>query len=266
MHFSAFKKRHLMFERIKIKQLNEHIHLLDDNGEATGYLVTGKEKAAVIDTMNGIEDVHKAVRTITDLPLVLINTHGHCDHIFGNIYFDQAYMNPLDLPLAMEQIKHKEFVEICRKTGLSMPPFKPVADKDVFDLGGLTLEVIALPGHTHGGICLLLKQDRVLFTGDSINHHLWMQLDECLPISGFYENMKKIAFVKDKADFILHGHAQSFDSITLYDELLLGVKDLLESGGKDDEVFDYEYKWFKGKCKHHPFGTGESVICYKTVR
>ena len=72
-----------MFERIKIKKLNGHIYLLDDNGEATGYLVTGKEKAAVIDTMNGIEDVHKAVRTITDLPLVLINTHGHCDHIFG---------------------------------------------------------------------------------------------------------------------------------------------------------------------------------------
>ncbi len=254
-----------MFERIKIKKLNGHIYLLDDNGEATGYLVTGKEKAAVIDTMNGIEDVHKAVRTITDLPLVLINTHGHCDHIFGNIYFDQAYMNPLDLPLAAEQMKHKEFVEIRRKTELSMPPFKPVADKDVFDLGGLTLEVIALPGHTQGGICLLLKQDRVLFTGDSINHHLWMQLDECLPISGFYENLKKIAFVKDSADFILHGHAQDFDSISLYDELLAGVKDLLESGGKGDEVFDYEYKWFKGKCRHHPFGTDESVICYNKV-
>ena len=254
-----------MFERIKIKQLNEHIFLLDDNGEATGYLVTGKEKAAVIDTMNGIEDVHKAVRTITDLPLMLINTHGHCDHIFGNIYFNEAYINPVDIPLAMQQAQHREFLELCKKTGLSLPPFEPLADKDLIDLGGLTLEVITLPGHTAGGICLLLKEDRVLFTGDSINHHLWMQLDECLPLSKFYENLKRIAFVKDKADFILHGHAQDFDSISLYDELLAGVKDLLESGGKNDEVFDYSFKWFIGKCRHHPFGTGESVICYNKV-
>lgn len=254
-----------MFKRIKIKQLNNHIFLLDDNGEATGYLVVGKEKAAVIDTMNGIEDVHKAARTITDLPLILINTHGHCDHIFGNIYFDKAYINPIDIPLATQQTQHKEFLELCEKTGLSLPPFKPLADKDTIDLGGLTLEVIALPGHTAGGICLLLKEDRVLFTGDSINHHLWMQLDECLPLSKFYENLKRIAFVKDKADIILHGHAQDFDSISLYDELLTGVKDLLESGGKDDEVFDYSFKWFIGKCRHHPFGTGESVICYNKV-
>ena len=254
-----------MFERIKVKQLNRHIYLLDDNGEATGYLVTGTKKAAVIDTMNGLEDVHKLVRTITDLPLILINTHGHCDHIFGNIYFDEAYINSVDIPIAMEQTSHKEFAEICSKTGLSLPPFKPVSDKDTIDLGGLTLDVISLPGHTAGGICLLLNEDRILFTGDSINHHLWMQLEECLTLSSFYGNLKQIAFVKDKADFILHGHAQNFDSIKLYDELLDGIKDLLETGGKDDEIFDYEYKWFKGKCRHHPFGSGESVICYNRV-
>jgi len=41
-----------MFERIKVKKLNDHIYLMDDGGEATGYLVVGDKKALVIDTMN----------------------------------------------------------------------------------------------------------------------------------------------------------------------------------------------------------------------
>ncbi len=254
-----------MYERIRVKKLADSIYLLDDYGEATGYLVTGSERAAVIDTMNGIEDVHAVVRAITDLPLVLINTHGHCDHIFGNIYFEEACMNPADNTLAEEQTQRKEFLNLCRATNRKLPPFKPVNDGDTINLGNLTLKVIALPGHTTGGICLLLEEKRILFTGDSINHHLWMQLDECLPLSVFLENLKRISFVKTKADRILHGHAQDFDDISLYDELVDGVQDLITTGGKGDGIFDYAYKWMTGKCRQHPFGNG-SVICYNKIK
>lgn len=64
-----------MFERIKVKQLNDHIFLMDDNGDATGYLLVGSKKALVIDTMNGYENVYDVVRTMTDLPLMVVNTH-----------------------------------------------------------------------------------------------------------------------------------------------------------------------------------------------
>ena len=40
-----------MFERIKITKINDHIWLLNDNNEATGYLVVGNEKALIIDNM-----------------------------------------------------------------------------------------------------------------------------------------------------------------------------------------------------------------------
>ena len=65
-----------MFERIKTEKINDHIWLMNDNDEATGYLVTGTEKALVIDTMNGYEDVRKLAETLTDLPLIVVNTHG----------------------------------------------------------------------------------------------------------------------------------------------------------------------------------------------
>ena len=76
-----------MENRIHVKKLGERIYLMDDAGDATGYLVVGEEKALVIDTMIGWEDVNEVVKGITTLPIMVVNTHGHCDHIYGNIYF-----------------------------------------------------------------------------------------------------------------------------------------------------------------------------------
>ena len=117
-------------------------------------------------TMNGYEDVHAVVSGITDLPPV-INTHGR-DHIF-NIYFDcDCFLHPDDAGIAAE---HCNFPELWRPAGskLEMPPFKPTNDGDVIDLGGLTLEIARFPGTPEGRV---LREKRVLFTGDSINHHL----------------------------------------------------------------------------------------------
>ncbi|MFA9375299.1 MAG: MBL fold metallo-hydrolase [Lachnotalea sp.] len=247
-----------MFERIKVIQLNDHIYLMDDNGNATGYLVVGHKKALVIDTMNGYENVYEVVRTLTDLPLMVVNTHGHCDHIFGNIYFDEAYMNTDDSEVAKEHMAFQEFVEACKEHNLSMPSFKPIKDGDVIELGGLTLDIISLPGHTPGGICLLLREDRILFTGDSINHHLWMQLEESSKLKDFLNHLDKIMNVTKEADYILHGHAQGFDDISLMTKLRDGVADLIVINGEGDR----NYEWFGGVDKQHSFGDGKSVICY----
>ena len=92
-----------MENRIKVKKIDDCVWLMDDKGEATGYLVCGEKKAVVIDTMNGIADVHAVVRAITDLPLTVVNTHGHCDHIFGNLYFDcDCFLHPGDTEVAAE--------------------------------------------------------------------------------------------------------------------------------------------------------------------
>lgn len=246
------------FGRIIIKQLNDHIYLLDDTGESTGYLVVGQDKALVIDTMNGVEDVAALVKTITDLPIMVVNTHGHCDHIFGNIYFDKAYINKADLEIAKEHAKFPEFVKICQEKKLSMPEFEFIDDGQVIDLGGLTLDVYGLAGHTPGGIMLLLKEDRVLFTGDSINHHLWMQLPESLPMDEFVVRLEKLMFLCDQADYILYGHATDFDSIDLMKQLLKGAKEI--AAGKTEN--DQPYNWFGGVGKQHEFAEN-SVICYK---
>ena len=139
---------------------------------------------------------------------------------------------------------------------------------DVIDLGGKTLEIYELPGHTPGGIVLLLKEDRILFTGDSINHYLWMMLDGCLPLKDYVAALDRIMFLEDKADFILHGHASDFDDISLMRCIRQGAMEIVE--GKTEN--DGPYEWFGGVAKKHAFAlakgkkyspSDENIICYR---
>lgn len=258
-----------MEEKLELfpKQLKPYLYLLDEGHLATGFVVEGEEKVAVIDTMNGFTDIKSYIRKFTDKPIVVINTHGHPDHIFGNVYFDEAYIHPKDLEMAESFVKHPDFVKACETYGFSMPPFKLIKEGDVIDLGGKTLEVYELPGHTHGGIVLLLKEDRILFTGDSINHHLWMMLDGCPPLSEYVKALDRIMFLEEKADYILHGHARDFDDISLLRCMRQGAVEISEGKTEDDKP----YEWFGGIAKQHGFKHIEgkkysqpdnSVICY----
>ena len=257
-----------MEKELLIQEIRPGVYLMDEANEATGYLVVGKERACVIDTMNGYNDLYQAVRKITGKPLTVVNTHGHPDHIFGNIYFKEAYLHPADRDLALSFTESPEFREFCREKGAEMPPFHDIYPGETIDLGDRTLEVYALPGHTPGGILLLLCEDRILFTGDSINHHLWMQLDGCLPIHEYVKELDKVMFLQQRADIILHGHARDTDDISLMRCLREGAEEIC--AGKTEK--DKPYQWFGGTDLQHSFRCdpdghyqqAEHVICYRS--
>ncbi len=244
-----------MAKELFIKEMCQGVYLIDEAHESTGYLVVGKNEACMIDTMNGHNDLLEAVRKITDKPVFVVNTHGHPDHVFGNKYFGKAFIHPADRKMAQTFLKDAS-VE-----------YSDVREGDVFDLGGKTLEVYELAGHTEGGILLLLKEDRILFTGDGINHHLWMQLDHSLPMAELVKNIDRIMFLEKEADRILHGHSQGFDDISLMRCLRNGAQEICD--GKTDK--DGDYHFFGGKAKQHPFEClpdkkyqqNDHVICYK---
>ena len=256
-----------MDKELYIQQLKPGLYLMDEAHEATGYLVVGEKAACLIDTMNGYNDLYQAVRAITDRPVTVVNTHGHPDHIFGNVYFEEAFLHPRDMELAASFAGSQEFLDFCREKGVSMPPFRPIQDGDRIDLGGRTLVVYDLPGHTPGGILLLLKEDRILFTGDSVNQHLWMQLDGCMDLEAYGAELDKILFLENEADWILHGHSRGFDDISLLRCLRQGVREICEGQTENDTP----YPWFGGVGRQHPFRLEagktyqqpESVICYR---
>ena len=246
------------FERAKITQLRPNVHLIDDAGESTCYLITGSEKALLVDSVNGYEDLHAIVRSLTDLPVIVVNTHGHGDHILGNVYFDEAWLHPADFAL------HDEFFGYAKeemdKHGLKPCSLKALEIGQIFDLGGVQLEVVDLKGHTAGSIGLLDKAARIIYTGDGLNTHLWMQLDHSLPISTMLEIFRKLkAEHGQDFDYVAHGHAKVLRDKEILDWMIRGCEDIL--AGRTEQ--DMEYQYFGGVCRQHPIsGTPGEVIVY----
>lgn len=241
--------------KIQISKVNDHIWLLDDAGTSTAYLIAGSKSAVLLDTMNGNEDVAAICRGLTDLPIKLINTHGHPDHVGGNFYFDEFYLHPDDYDLCMQMVS--AMTAEGPKKGMIFPKFIPITEGETQDLGGIHLELFNLKGHTQGGLLFLLPEDRILFTGDAINRHLWMQLEGCTGMQELADNIDKLSFLKERADVIYHAHARGPEPITLMDDLRRGALEL--AAGKTEN--DKPYVYFGGEVKQHEFAPG-SVIVY----
>ena len=70
--------------------------------EVMSFLVIGSTKAMLVDTGMGIKNIKAVVEELTDLPLVVVNTHTHFDHIGDNWRFDLVHV--LDEPSAKERL------------------------------------------------------------------------------------------------------------------------------------------------------------------
>lgn len=252
-----------MTTRMNIRKLEDGLWLMDDVHHSTCYLVEGTEKAMLIDSVNGEEDLRAIVETLTDKPIIVVNTHGHCDHILGNVFFDEAWLHPAYAELYDRHMRLAQ--EEWGLTRLSCP-VRFLRDRQVFDLGGETLEVIHVPGHTAGSVALLDRKRRLLFTGDAMNPHLWMQVEQSLPISVLRDTLIKVRN-KFSAEFdrVLYGHAQDYRDASLINEIIEGCEELLR--GETQKDLPYSYFNNTRHCLQHPYGTKpDQVIVYNTVR
>lgn len=245
--------------KTKIVPINDHVWLLDDHHEATCYVVAGTRQAAVIDTSIGLSNIREAAESLTSLPLICINTHGHGDHMGGNWCFDKAFMNLADLPLAEDWINNPEVQEGMEQFGISFPPFVHIDDGHIFDLGGVELEAVYFPGHTAGEIVLLDRQDRILFSGDGIVQHLWLQLPESLPVRTQIQSMERLLPLRNTFDLVLNGHIQAPCGAELFDTMLEALRDL-DAGNTADDI---DYEWNGNVSKAHPYQPEDRRIVYK---
>ena len=207
------------------------------------HLVIGSEKALLIDTGIGVGDLKAFVQTITDLPIVVVNTHGHPDHSAGNFQFDKVYMHENDFALADMFMNEDNILGTARRIAESnpevandiltehenytKPQLVPIDEGYVFDLGDRKLEVIWVPGHTMGSICLIDKANKQLFSGDNNNTHVWLFLDGCPPAEKYLESLEHLQSYAKDFNILFLGHGEPLDKEYL-NEIHTCVENILD--------------------------------------
>jgi len=194
------------------------------------YLAVGSTGAMVVDTAYGFEDLNQAVREVTSLPVTVVNSHGHVDHTGGNFFFDgPAYLHEADRELYKlhnsaemhryieKTIRMIQVIFFWRNVLPKRPEvndakredfdnFHDIREGDRFDLGGLTAEIIEIPGHTQGSIAVLFPEKRLIITSDGANAGTWLFLPESTSLSQYAKSLHKLE--KLEFDYILTGHSQ----------------------------------------------------------
>lgn len=145
--------------------------IIDEQNDAC-YLVTGKDKALLIDTTMGKEPIMPVLSSLTDLPIELVLTHGHVDHIGRSAEFETIWLDPADFELYTRHASPNLNPEDPFNTiGLDMTDIskvQPLTPGQSFDLGDKRILILPLAGHTPGSILLADTGGKRVFTGDAI--------------------------------------------------------------------------------------------------
>lgn len=210
---------------------------------ATGecmYLLTGEERALLVDTGTGIGDLKAYVETLTGKPLTVAMTHGHLDHVQGASQFEKYYLSQKDLILLdcnanMElRIGYARSMAVPARNPelakIESDGFQPKAEAEnsidipdgkVFDFGGVRAEFHSLPGHTPGSMAVLFPEDRILLTGDACCGATLLAFEYCTSIEEYKDALtalkEKLAGRYDRI-IVSHG-SHEFDE-TLIDSVL----------------------------------------------
>ena len=192
------------------------------------YLVEGDNEAILIDTGYGAGNIREYCQSLTKKPIKnVINTHYHFDHTANNAYFDCAYMSADTKPYAT--IPYPSFA------GINFPRNYPtviIGDGYKFQLGNRELEVFEIPNHTAGGIALLDRRERLLFSGDEIWTSEFIILN--CSVAQFERNMSKLAAHRSEFDKCCGG--PGIGDATAVDKYLATARYILSGQGTSEQV------------------------------
>jgi len=177
--------RHLWFRVLEVGEGVLAITEPFQSQEVNSFLILGKDKALLFDTGMGMDTISSLVNELTTLPVIVLNSHTHPDHVGGNHEFDSvlAMSTPFTDQNALHGYSHEGMRSeigadaFCMKdlptfdtSKYSIKPFhiaRRVGEGDRIELGGRTLKIMSVPGHTPDAVALLDSANGYLWTGDS---------------------------------------------------------------------------------------------------
>ena len=227
------------------------------------YYLEGTERGLLIDTGIGGGDLKSFVDEIATKPYDVVLTHGHLDHVGAVCQFPEIYVNHRDHEMlrSTDDNERRIFIEEMYRTSIgyvpdqdsgemllftkNLPELKDVGEGDCFDLGGRTVSITEIPGHTNGCICLYDSLSTILFVGDSIISRLLM-------LAGPKDYTERLKLWKKNADRIIMNNRKNYRGLymghygyasnELIDTIYKIVETLIDEISLADEAHEYRLR------------------------
>ncbi len=176
--------------RYSIISNEPHLTVIEDD-YVRMFLIKGHTEAVLFDVGDPDGDLASFVKGLTKLPVTVVVSHGHHDHVGVLDQFDKVLI-------------HKEEEPIVRKHYPDME-FGYLEDGDRMDLGGIVLKVLHVPGHTPGGLALFDEETKMLYAADMLSDmSLYMFMDHC-SFPDFIKSMDRFEALGFKGAYTSHG-------------------------------------------------------------
>lgn len=174
-------------------------------GRTICYLVEGTEKSLLLDTGFGIGDIKAYVETLTDKPLMVVNSHLHPDHSGGNPQFGVVYIGENEVK-STEGFQFPEaaipgsYCDVVKNAGPYH--FELLKDGETIDLGGRTITVYEVPGHTTGCIALHDSLTNMILSGDALLKRVLLFTEK--PLDLYISSLNKLKELKPENILCAH--------------------------------------------------------------
>ncbi len=232
------------------ERLSQHVTRIVMPGSVCVYLVEGSERAVLLDTGFGFGDLRGYVEGLCDKPYDVVLSHGHLDHAGGAGQWQDrpVYLNERDWELVEWHTTLERRISDVHHgpggmpEGVSDEDFLPdhtgewvnVDEGNVFELGGVDVSFIAVPGHTPGMLVPLIEPDRMAIFGDACGEQTLCQFGESLPMADFKQSLLHLKEFEDRFDEVLRNHGTFCSPKSLLDRNLMLCERVL--AGTDDHV------------------------------
>ena len=231
--------------------------------EVISYLILGDERAVLLDTGMGIGDIRVEVERLTDLPVIVINSHSHYDHVGDNYRFTDVWA--FDDEGEVARIERGLTIAECQRfmasnSYLDLPSgFDPMTYKispslvtrrlrhlEIIELGGRSLIVHHAPGHSPGSICLLDSRDGLLFTGDTFYPGMMYAHFEDSDFGIYRRSLEYLVGLLNHVSHLCPAHNEAY----VPKEMLVRVHNSFEQIAAEQVVFELQDQvrtyWFEG--------------------
>lgn len=266
--------------------VDSHITRIYAFGTELMYLVEGSEKNVLIDTGSGFGSLKGVVDEILAAhgntnPLAVLLTHGHVDHANGSGEFVDAGI-PVYLSEKDRYIYLQHSDEVFRRGSLEMEDFAGhgtyveaedyipsakfedlhnLSEGDTFELGGITIQTYACPGHTLGSVIFLIREEdeeTYLMTGDACNTFTFVFQEYSTSIEEYEETLQKVAEnLKGKYTKVLLSHGDGNGYVGMLEDVC-AVCEEIKNG--TDEKLPFEFSGSSGKMAHAPAADRGNVV------